>query len=137
MVKCYNMRRIFREKRFILLLALIMLVTLPLLAAGLRNLQFGEGHPLGILQSIPTQNYASDMVNQFVSVPLWKQAAFWILVMVMVVLVASLLSPELRKRFVRAILSFALTLFVLSYLLDNNLITLPEVQMAPNSLFSA
>ncbi len=77
------------------------------------------------------------LVNQFVSVPLWKQAAFWILVMVLVVLAASLLSPELRKRFVRAILSFALTLFVLSYLLDNNLITLPEVQLAPSSAVGA
>jgi hypothetical protein len=131
------MSRIFREKRFILLLAIIMLVTLPLLAAGLRNLQFSEGYPLGILQSIPTQNYASDLVTQFVSVPLWKQAVFWILVMVLVVLMASLLSPELRKRFFRAILSLVLTLFTLSYLLDHNLINLPEVQPASSGAAGA
>jgi hypothetical protein len=127
------MRRIFREKRFIFLLAIIALLTLPLLAAGLRSLQFDEGHPLGILQSIPTQNYAPDLVNQFVSVPLWKQAAFWILAISLVILVASLLSPELRKRFIRAILSLALTLFALSYLLDHNLIKIPEFQSAASS----
>jgi len=127
------MRRLFREKRFILILAIIALVSLPLLAAGLRNLQFDEGHPLGILQSIPTQNYAPDLVNQFVSVPLWKQAAFWILVVSLVVLMASLLSPELRKRVIRSILSLALTLLALSYLLDHNLIKLPEIQSAASS----
>jgi hypothetical protein len=137
MVKFHNMRRIFREKRFILFLSIIALVTLPLLAAGLRNLHFDEGHPLGILQSIPTQNYAPDLVNQFVSVPLWKQLAFWILVISLVVLAASLLSPELRKRFIRTILSLALTLFALSYLLDHNLINLPEFQSASSSAAEA
>lgn len=131
------MRRIFQKKRFILLLAIVTLVTLPLLAAGLRDLHFDEGHPLGIFQSIPTQNYASDLVNQFVDVPLWEQAAFWILVVVLLVVTASLLSPELRKRFIRSILSLALTLFVLSYLLDNNVINLPEVQQAPSSAAGA
>ena len=131
------MRRIFREKRFIFLLAIIALVTLPLLAAGLRNLQFDEGHPLGILQSIPTQNYAPDLVNQFVSVPLWKQAAFWVLVVSLVVLMTSLLSPELRKRVIRSILSLALTLLALSYLLDHNLIKLPEFQSAASSAAEA
>jgi len=87
------MRHIFKDKRFILLLAAIAVVILLLLAAGLRSLQFGEGRPLGILQSIPTQNNAADLMNQFEDVPAWKQGAFWALLLILLVLLASLLSP--------------------------------------------
>ena len=121
------MRYNFKDKRFILLLAGFALIILLLLASGLRSLEFAEGRPTGWYQ-IPPAQYAGDMVREFVSVSLWKQGAFWMLMVILVVLLASLLSPEMRKRFLRAFLSFLLTILVLSYLLEHDLITIPQIE---------
>ena len=121
------MRKISRDKRFILLLAGIAVLFLLLLASGLRGFEFDEGRPTGMFRTVPTQP-AADMIRQFESVPLWKQGAFWLLLVILVVLVVSLLSPELRKRVLRALLQFILVMFALSYLLENNLIDLPEIE---------
>ena len=112
------MRKIFRDKRFILSLAGIAVLFLLLLASGLHGFEFDEGRPTGMFRTVPTQP-AADMIRQFESVPLWKQGAFWLLLVILVVLVVSLLSPELRKRVLRALLQFILVIFALSYLLEN------------------
>jgi hypothetical protein len=123
------MRKIFKDKRFLLSSSGIALIILLLLASGLRNLEFDKGRATGWFKTIPTQP-AEDMIQQFASVPLWKQGTFWLLLVILVFLLASLLSPELRKRIIRAFLSFLLTVFVLSYLLENNLIDFPEIESA-------
>jgi len=130
------MRQVFKDKRFILLLAVIALVILLMLASGLRNLEFNEGRPTGWFQNIPTQ-YAGDMVSEFVEVPLWKQAAFWLLLTILILLLASLLSPEMRKRFLRTFLSLVLTVLVFSYLIENNLINIPQIESVESSAGNA
>jgi hypothetical protein len=132
MVKFLIMRKIFKEKRFILALAGIALILLLLLASGLRGLEFDKGRPTGFFKTMPTQP-VEDAIRQFTSVSVWKQGAFWLLLIVMVILVASLLSPELRKRLVRAFLTFILTVYTLSYLVENNLLDFPEIESAESA----
>ena len=132
MVKFLIMRKIFKDKRFILTIAGVALILLLMLASGLRALEFDKGRPTGFFQTIPTQP-VEDAIRQFTSVPLWKQGAFWLLLIALVILLVSLLSPELRKRLLRAFFTFILTVFALSYLVENNMLDFPEIESAESA----
>jgi len=124
------LRRLFTQKRSILVIAVIAVLVMLLLATGLHDVNFREGSSLWWGKTELPQTFANDFVRELVDVPLWKQGVFWALTAILVILLAFLLSPEVRKRFIRAILSFLLTVFVLSYLLENNLIHIPEIEPA-------
>jgi hypothetical protein len=60
-------------------------------------------------------------------VPVWKQVIFWVMLFLLVLLVSSILSPELRKRVIRTFTTFAISFWIIIYLLENNLLTLPDL----------
>ena len=127
MVKFHNMRRLFTQKRFILFLSVLSLVTLVLLASGLHDVEFQAGRALGRAES-ETVRFSVDRVIRAISdVPVWKQVIFWVMLFLLVLLVSSILSPELRKRLIRTFTTFAVSFWIIVYLLENNLLVLPDL----------
>jgi hypothetical protein len=130
MVKFQNMRRLFSQKHFILLLSVLSLVTLVLLASGLQNVEFREGRALGRTESETVRFSVNRAIQAITDVPVWKQVIFWVLLFLLVLLVSSILSPELRKRLIRGFIGFTVAFFAIVYLLENNLLVLPDFTFA-------
>lgn len=116
------MQRFFENKRFVSLVAILGLVGLILLAGAIRDIDLRPGTPLGrpsFDQSIRVASLG-DLVKQAAEVPFWKQAAFLGFLFVVVLLAASLLNPELRKKLILAFIRFAILVFVVLALIENN-----------------
>jgi hypothetical protein len=63
------------------------------------------------------------MMERITEVPFWKQVIFWVLLSLLVLLVSSLLSPELRKRLLLGFVRMALFVIVFLFIMQNN----PEI----------
>jgi hypothetical protein len=110
------LRRLFAQKWGILALSLVALTMMFLLATGLHNVQFEPGRSL---QPDETENFETAVettVREIIEVPFWKQVLFWVLLISMVILVASLLSPEMRKWLFRTFIGVASTVLMIFYL---------------------
>lgn len=129
MVKFQGMHRLFSQKRFILFLSILSLVTLVLLASGLHDVEFRAGRTLGQAESETVRFSINRAIQTITDVPVWKQFIFWVLLFLLVLLVSTILSPELRKRLIRGFLGFAISFFAIIYLLENNLLTLPDLTL--------
>lgn len=127
MVQFQSMRRFFAQKRFVLFLSLLSLATLLLLASGLRDVEFQAGRALGRAEAQSVQFSVERVIRAVTDVPVWKQFIFWVLLFLLVLLVSSILSPELRRRVIRTFIGFAVSLMLILYLLENKLLTLPDL----------
>jgi hypothetical protein len=137
MVKFQHMRRLITQKRFILFLSILSVIALLLLASGLHDVEFRAGHPLGRAKAQTVQFSVDRVVSAITDVPLWKQIIFWLGLFLLVLLVSSILSPELRKRLIRSFLGFTVAFFAILYLLRNKLLTLPDFSMGSGLLGNA
>jgi hypothetical protein len=137
MVKFQHMRRLFTQKRFILFLSILSVITLLLLASGLHGVEFQAGHPLGHAETQTVQFSVDRVVSAINDVPFWKQVIFWLGLFLLVLLVSSILSPELRKRLIRSFLGFAIAFWAIFYLLRNKLLTFPDFSMGGGPLSNA
>lgn len=94
----------------IVLLATLALGALTVLALSLDGIRFNEGQSFGRKEPAATPQISlKELTDAFLSVPLWKQLVVWGLICLIVVLVGLMLSPELRKLFLRAIFRAAMT----------------------------
>lgn len=137
MVKFQDMRRFFTQRRFILFLSILSVITLLLLASGLHDVEFRAGHPLGRAETQTVQFSVDRVVSAITDVPFWKQFIFWVGLFLLVLLVSSILSPELRKRLIRSFLGFAVAFWAIYYLLRNKLLTFPDFSMGSGPLNDA
>lgn len=110
------LRRLFSQKWVILVLSLVAVTMMVLLAAGLHDVQFEPGRSLRPAETERFEITIEKTVQEVSDVPIWKQVVFWILIVSLVVLVTSMLSPELRKWVLRTIIGTASTVFMLLYL---------------------
>lgn len=101
------------------MLAVIALMALIVLASGLRDVSFRAGQIMaeGEAQSvsIPVTRLFNDLVN----IPLWKQLLAWAIVFLIVLIVSTILSPELRRRLILNFLRFT-AIFCTIYFLAKN-----------------
>jgi hypothetical protein len=107
------MRSFFENKFWIILLSVLALVALLGLATGMRSMSFREAQAFGRNEPASSRANPADLLRTVLSVPVQTQAVFWILVVGMFILIAALLSPETRKRLLRALLRAALTYWAL------------------------
>lgn len=126
MVKFEDMRRLFSHKRFIVFLSILSVITIVLLASGLHNIEFRAGRALGRAEAETVQFSVERAIRAITDVPVWKQTIFWVLLFLLVLLVSSILSPEIRKRLIRSFLGFAIATWAIIYLVQNNLLVLPD-----------
>lgn len=111
------MRAFFQKKLWIVLLATLALGALTVLALSLDQVPFHEGQHYSRQESpVPPPASSINVTNVWADVPFWKQLVLWGLVSLMVVLVALLLSPELRKRLLRLLLRMIVTALGVFYL---------------------
>ncbi|GAB4422332.1 MAG: hypothetical protein Kow002_11630 [Anaerolineales bacterium] len=117
------MRSILNRKNLVLLFSVIALGVLVVLASGVRDLEFQPGAPFALEET--RQQETERQLNPAVGIALAKQVGFWIVVSALVVLISFMFVPELRKRLLRLFLNIGLTLFILSYLYENRMLSLP------------
>ncbi|MGB7875922.1 MAG: hypothetical protein WBL25_16185, partial [Anaerolineales bacterium] len=87
-----------------------------LLATGLHDVQFEPGRSLQPDESASIETTIESTVQEIADIPFWKQALFWILLISMVVLVASMLSPEMRRWLFRTMIGVVSTALMILYL---------------------
>jgi Domain of unknown function (DUF4129) len=123
------MRRLFGQKRFILFLSTLSMAALVLLASALHDVEFQVGRALGHAETETVRTSVDSALQAITDVPVWKQIIFWVLLFLLVLLVASILSPELRKRLLRMFIGFAVSFWAIVYLVQHNLLSLPGLDM--------
>lgn len=114
------MENFLKDKRVILFAALLALVSLVVLGSALKDVSFLPAQPFSQSDSETIQISVGAMVDRIVEVPVWKQVVFWILLFFFVLLVSSLLSPEMRKRLIMGFLRMALFVILILYIMKNN-----------------
>jgi len=117
------MRDYFQNKRLILLLAVLALGALTVLAISLNEVPFREGQHFGRQGTTTIEFLPQDLGQDWVQVPIWKQILVWGLVGLMVILIAMLLSPEMRRRLLRILFRVAVTAWALYFLIKRGIIS--------------
>ena len=110
------LRRLFARKWVVLGLSSVAVIMMVLLATGLHNVQFEPGRSLQPDTTESFETAIENTVQDIVEVPFWKQVLFWVLFITMVILVASMLSPEMRKWLIRSIIGMLSTVLMVYYL---------------------
>ena len=113
------MRSLLENKRLVLLLATLALVALTILAISLNQIPFREAQRFVRGETTEIPYSAEDVVQVWAEVPIWKQLVLWLLIALLVVLVALLLSPEMRKRMLILFVRMAFTFWAVYFLLKN------------------
>lgn len=114
------MRSLFQKKLAIILLAALALGALTVLALSLDQIAFREAQQFSQEEATEVQGIsARDVVDAWMSVPIWKQVFLWVLLGMLVFLLAMLMSPEMRKRLILLFIRTTLTLIGVYYLLRN------------------
>ena len=96
------------------------MVGLILLASGLRVLEFEPAHRLPLGERAAIQPQLSVLAREIAEIPIWKLALSWALVVGIIGLIASVLSPQLRKAFLRSLIRFAAFVFILVFVVQRN-----------------
>ncbi len=99
---------------------MVALLSLILLAAELKQIKFDPGLRVGEKESQTVQASVANVIQQFVEVPAWKKAVFFVTIFLIVVLVSSVLSPELRKRVIRQFLQMMAFTAAIYLIFKNN-----------------
>jgi hypothetical protein len=119
------MQKLFEDKRAVLLAAFLALVSLVLLAGSLKSIDFRPGESFGRPDAVKLNGSVDlgEMITDAAKVPLWKQVLFWVTLFVIVLLIASLLDPQQRKKLILAFIRLALFVLVFLYIVENK----PEI----------
>jgi hypothetical protein len=115
-------KRLFEDKRAVFFISLLAVLSLVLLAGTLNNISFQPAKPLYRLESDAQAPRISmgEVTKIFLEIPLWKQVLFFVMIFLVVVMIASLLSPEARKQMIRMFIRGAISVLLVSYLIKKN-----------------
>jgi len=117
------MRNRFENKYWGLALAIFALVSLVLLAGTLKGLDFRPGQPIGggsrevVTVELPS---LGSLLSTAAEIPFWKQVVFWVVLFLFLLVITSLLNPELRKRLLYAFIRAAVLALGLLYIIKKN-----------------
>ena len=122
------MRSTLNRKNLVLFFSILALGILVVLASGMREIEFDPGVPFAWNETEREPAQTSLVVGRDVN--LGNKFAFWIVLLGLAGLVLLLINPKLRKRLLRLFLNIGLTLFVLNYIYENQLLSLPSFENA-------
>ncbi len=116
------MRKRFENKYWGLAFAFFALTSLVLLAGTLKNLDFRPAQPIGGGSSAQPVELPpiGEILTQAAATPFWQQVVFWVVLFLLLLLVTSLLNPELRKRLIYTFIRFAIFVTGLFYIIKKN-----------------
>ena len=102
-----------------MLLAIGAVVLVVLLSTSIGGMQFQPGHPIAHGDSMIIQISVEKISSQINEIPFWKMILFWGLVFLLIVIIASLFSPELRKKILFYFFRLSLFGLALFYIIKN------------------
>src|SRR5436190_16770238 len=92
------MRALFSHKFWVILLSVLALGALMELAIGMKSMSFHAAQAFGRNEPDVNMVNPGDLISGLVAIPLEKQIIFWGTLLLLMVLISLLLSPEARKR---------------------------------------
>ena len=101
------------------MLAVLALAALAILASGLREVSFRAGQIMADSEARSVSLPVTRLIEDLVNIPLWKQLLVWAVMFLIVLIVSTILSPELRRRLILNFLRFMAIFWVLYYLAKN------------------
>ena len=113
----FAMRAIFSSKIWIVILSLMALGALTMLAIGLGSVSFRDGQAFGRNEAETVTNLPGDAIQNVLDAPWQSQLTVLSLTLIMFLLISLLLSAEARKRLLRFLLRFSLTVLALYILI--------------------
>jgi hypothetical protein len=111
------MRSLFQDKHWVLFISVLALGALAVLATGLRDVSFSEAQPFGWREAQRAEVHPPGPVESLQGMKLQPQILLWVSLFLLVVLIGVLLSPEMRKRFIRLFIRMAFTYWALYFFL--------------------
>ena len=105
---------------------------LVILATGLGNVHFQPGRPIALGETRNIQVSFDKISAEIVDIPFWKQVAFWSLVFILILIIASVLPAEWRKRLILYFLRLALFVLALFYIIKNFRTLFPNLTLGGN-----
>lgn len=102
------MRSFFQKKFTVILLAVLALGALTVLARSLDQIPFNQAQHYRLDTTEKAPMSAQQVHELLTDTPLWKQITVLVLIALMLVLLATLLSPEFRKKLLKMLLRFAI-----------------------------
>jgi hypothetical protein len=117
----------------VILLSVLALGALLALAIGMKSMTFHEAQPFGRKEMDVNPINPTDSIRDVLNVPLTSQLVLWGTVIMLIMLISVLLSPEGRKRLLRFIFRAAITYWALYALLKRypNILTELGSRFAP------
>ena len=121
------MRIFFAKKIWVILLAVLAVVALMGLAIGLKNVSFRAAQPFGRNAAETSNSTPLELINNVMSIPIKTQVLFWITIGCLFVLLAMLMSPELRKQLLRLLFRMVVTYWAVYFLFTRYREVLAEI----------
>jgi len=131
------MRSIFENKRLILAVSVLALGALTILAIGLRDIPFRAAQSFSRDEAGSPRSVPPIVINSVGDAPPWMQFSVWALLLLLVVLIGVLVSPELRKRLIRTVIRVAVTCWALYILFTRYPEILAQLALNPNAVQGA
>jgi hypothetical protein len=113
------MKSLLARRNIFLALSALAILALVVLASGLRDVSFAEPRQFSRAESESISFSVAALVEGLASIPRWKQVLFWVGVYLIVLIVTSILSPELRKKLLRAVFRLGVLILLLLYVVQN------------------
>jgi len=113
------MKSLLARRNIFLALSALAILALVVLASGLRDVSFAEPRQFSRAESENISFSVAALVEGLASIPRWKQMLFWVGVYLIGLIVTSILSPELRKKLLRAVFRLGVLTLLLLYVVQN------------------
>ena len=110
-------KRLLEDKRAILFLSFLALFSLVLLASAIRDMTFRSAQRFSQEETEIVRIPIGEVIKGIAEIPLEKQIAFLVLIFLFGVMVALMLSPEMRKRLLRQLFRMTVAVILILYLL--------------------
>ncbi|OGO23318.1 MAG: hypothetical protein A2Y54_10910 [Chloroflexi bacterium RBG_16_51_16] len=108
------------EKYWRMIFGAVTLLGVTVLTASLHEFRFTPPLPIRWESVTPVQFSFTQIIEQVNEIPTWKHILFWAATFLIIALVSSLLSPEMRKRLLRAFIRFASFVFIFLFIIRVN-----------------
>ncbi len=121
------------QRRWIIGIGLIVLVVMVVLSSSLHDVHFKQG--VTFAADAKAVSPAPLSVSQTIQdIPLWKLLIFWLVLVINLVLFIWLIPPQVRRRIIRQVFSFAIGLLALLFALRYRILQLPFFLNSPEVL---
>ncbi len=117
-----------RRRWLLLIISLLIVAAIGVLAASLHDVRFEPGRPLSRPGSSSTA-LVPPLPGVVAQIPLWKILLVWAAFVINLVVFFLLLPPKVRKRILRQMISFALSVLAIVLALHYKLIQLPDLSV--------